>query len=184
MFHWAAVEAEMNRTLKALLETGLIESDIVSANMQVRDKIHVIRTIKALYCKTDVDLSKRLGKTLDRVVSLTRKRNVAAHNMFTETPSGGVSFFTVKAKGAWSNPDEVWPVEEFERLFKECEEVTEALGELADTVTERRAEVRSLLRKGPQRNALQGHARRLMTQAPASLDSDEPSPEADLPAEK
>ena len=88
---------------------------VLSTNVQLRDKIHI--------CKTLTWLSKDLGDAekvtakalLNSVRDRTPLRNMMAHDLFwPSSESDGVEFNVIKAKGELSFPDTVWTISKFE----------------------------------------------------------------------
>lgn len=106
MFHWAHLESVLNTGIHKLLRLEGAEALIATANITVRDKISLFRTLITYYNAAG-DWLKAANKTLDRVSDLSGERNLVAHNMFSPHEDGGVEFFLVKAKGKFALPDTV-----------------------------------------------------------------------------
>lgn len=111
MFNWAFLENRLNYLVGALLGADGWEGSALAANMTVRDKINLARTLLDAHI-SDPDERKATMKILDRVSKRNGDRNMVAHTAFGAGP-GGVTFFSVKAKGKFALPDEVWSVKEF-----------------------------------------------------------------------
>lgn len=150
MFHWAALEAVLNRSLRDLLGLKGVEGIIAQSNMQLRDKIHTFRTLVSLYNGTS-DWAKAADKTIEKMVKLSGDRNVVAHNPFSPHENGGVEFYIYKAKGKFSIPEVVWGIEDFLRKAREMTDLEEEI----KTITEQTIARRSVLKAmSAPRNAL------------------------------
>lgn len=113
MFVWAALEAELNRGLQKILRLDGIDGHIVTANMAVRDKIHVMRTLVNRYGLPHSEWVIAANKTLSAIGDSGVERNLVAHNQFFATENGNVVFFVIKAKGKFAIPDVVWTEADF-----------------------------------------------------------------------
>lgn len=135
MWHWAALEAELNRSLRTLLGLGALEAIVVTANMGVRDKIHTVRTLVNLHGPGDPDWRARANKTIELIAGISEQRNVVAHTFFAPHKKGGVEFLTVKAKGALAVPNVVWGLKTFERHEGDMNRLSKDLAVIVARIT-------------------------------------------------
>lgn len=113
MFSWAALESEVNRFLTAAMRLGPTEGLIVCANMQFRDKMHIVTTaLDEFGPKKDKDWTRQTKEIAKEIRGLSVDRNMVAHQFFAPDPKG-VRFFVKKAKGKVSIPETVWSKDNF-----------------------------------------------------------------------
>lgn len=85
---------------------------IICANISLRDKLHILRTMVDVL---DIDKAK-YDKLLRRVGKRAASRNTVAHDQFQPNDEGnGVRFVIVKAKGLYGTPSVVWTEKRFEQ---------------------------------------------------------------------
>ena len=109
---WGRLEMQINAAIAGSFDLNNIQSAIMTRNMQLRDKVNVLKTVVGVSPKA---LKKELTDALNRIVSLSQsERNVIAHDSFEEDDKGdGVRFLVVKAKGKLAMPDTRWSVRDF-----------------------------------------------------------------------
>lgn len=128
---WSLVEATLNEALRRALTLSYIQSAIVSRNVQLRDKIHILKTIANVI---DVD-AKRFTASLDTFSGMAWQRNMAAHDGFVPDQTGdGVRFVVVKAKGKLDFPETTWSTDEFFQKFAELETLDTVFTDLVSTM--------------------------------------------------
>ena len=115
MYFWAGLEAEINRGVHRLLGIRGVEGAIATANISVRDKLHILRTIVNYYGEGQSDWLSHANRTINAVGEEASARNTVAHNMFIPHKSGGVEFVVVKAKGKFGFPATIWSADTFKR---------------------------------------------------------------------
>ena len=111
MHEWSLLEHQINKGLQKLLGLPGMEGTIVTANMQVRDKIQALKTLLHLFSVGD-DEAAALN-LMTRIANMSGDRNVVAHNMFWPHKDGGVEFSLTKAKGVLQFPNGVWGAKQF-----------------------------------------------------------------------
>lgn len=132
MNSWAFLEAGLNDIIKASLKLDGIQATIVTANIQVRDKIFICRTVIDMAHQPEA-WREAANKTLLQVSRYADQRNVAAHTMFGPADDGdGVMFLRVKAKGKLSWPEERWPQRAFQEKIHDMAILREALANIAE----------------------------------------------------
>jgi len=115
LWHWASLERELRRALQASLELGALQSSILSANVQLRDKLNILKTVLDLYGH---EKAPGLVKTLNNIGTFSSARNMMAHEFFGVTgDEKAVEFFTTKAKGKLDLPSIRWREAEFEAAY-------------------------------------------------------------------
>ena len=89
---------------------------IVTSNIQVADKIHILRTALSISSAGMADITE-LDEILKAIADYKWKRNMIAHTPFGPMEvSDGVSFMRKsQAKGTISYPEEEWTFEDFKR---------------------------------------------------------------------
>ena len=127
LYHWAAMEWELNMTIQDLLGLKDLQAAIVTRNIQLRDKIHIIGASLDVLPLSE-DEKKDMRATLNGIKSKTNLRNMAAHELFCPSDDGkGVKFFRIQAKGKFRIPETTW---DSAMLDAECAQ----LDELADNI--------------------------------------------------
>lgn len=114
---WSKMEARLNEAIRRALGLDEIMGQILTANMQARDKIHLLRTIVSLSTIPEPD-KKIYTKTLADISDYSVNRNMMAHDQFgPDDTQQGVNFFQVKAKGNYSLPKVDWMIPTFEEAY-------------------------------------------------------------------
>lgn len=118
---WSIMESKLNKTLGRALGLSNLQSVIVSRNIQMRDKIHITKSLLHLEVFNETERATYLA-VANRIVTLSQERNIVAHDLFYADDNGdGVSFFVMKAKGPLAFPDVRWAIKDFadktEELF-------------------------------------------------------------------
>lgn len=94
---------------------------IVCKNIQLRDKLNILRTIVSITHPQH----ERFGKMLKAIGDLSLDRNMMAHDVFFADSTGdGVKFLVVRAKGKFAIPPTTWSVADFWRKFIEIGELS------------------------------------------------------------
>ena len=127
---WAIMEAQLNRTLGRALGLSNLQTVVVTRNVQLRDKLHMVKTLLNLEVFNEEERTTHL-KTIKRITNLSTDRNTVAHDMFHEDEKAdGVTFFAVKAKGNLEFPDIRWSVRAFAEKAEELFELYQNLKNL------------------------------------------------------
>ena len=109
---WSFVEFEINKDIQKLVGLESLEGPILTANMQVRDKIFALKTLLHVFAANDADRAVSV-EILKRASDMSAHRNTVAHNMFWRHEGGGVEFSITKAKGKLSFPNVIWSESDF-----------------------------------------------------------------------
>lgn len=117
MWHWSLLEMELGRSVRVLLRLKGVEGAVATANIPLRDKIHLSRTLVNVFGLGDADALAAANKTFDQIADMSAQRNVVAHNAFIPGPEGEVEFIITKAKGKFSVPKTVWAAAQFHERF-------------------------------------------------------------------
>jgi hypothetical protein len=128
---WSFMEAAISRCISKALALDNLQSAIVSANTQTRDKIQIVRTVLSIVAIHPKEDAARFDKILARILDYMPFRNMIAHDMFVPADKGlGVQFFVTKAKGSLRFPEVIWDIEKFDSEFIKISEFTAAIDEL------------------------------------------------------
>jgi hypothetical protein len=104
MSHWSHLEAAVNDSVGALLKMGTVEATVATANMQMRSKLHIIRTMIDYQCG-QTEWGKAALKDIERIGTLADTwRNMVAHVGFVPHKDG-VRFLIIRAKGKLQFPN-------------------------------------------------------------------------------
>lgn len=123
---WAVLESHLNDALAAALDIEGAPMAILRGNVQLRDKLHILRTAVTLY-QSEV-AAKPLVKVLHKIGNYSTTRNMMAHEAFLPTDAGdAVEFLVIKAKGKLEFPTVVWSSQEFEAAYNEIESLAQSI---------------------------------------------------------
>jgi hypothetical protein len=136
MFHWAVLESEINRSIHQLLNLDGPTGYITTANMGLRDKLNLVRTLLHFYCNGSDAWVKDANKELDKIGAMSAHRNLVAHTLFGPHKGGGVSFMTIKAKGKFDLPEVIWKPEDFDAKQIEIARLKRRLERLVATAVQ------------------------------------------------
>lgn len=108
---WGFMEASVNWAVQGAFDLDALWGAVVSRNMQLTNKLHILKTMVNLEVYQPDDKGK-YQTCLDRIRALAGKdRNIVAHNAFRPDEKGvGVEFYIVKATGKFELPDTVWTI--------------------------------------------------------------------------
>ncbi len=118
LFEWAYMETRLREALQKALNLEQMQAVIVASNIQLRDKIHILRS--AVFVSTNLLENDRnhFDQVLKDIANYSPKRNMVAHDAFVQDNSGdGVSFLVIKAKGKLNIPDMDWSIADFEEAY-------------------------------------------------------------------
>lgn len=147
---WSFLEAELNDTVQAALGLGNLEAVVVSKNVQLRDKIHIVKTMIGLRFRENSDDHKNFRKLLEDVRNASADRNMIAHEMFGPDEDGdGVEFLITRAKGKLTFPKTKWSISEFEEKYSTLISLTKKLGEFRAKIAKQTKEAKELFPDTP-----------------------------------
>jgi len=128
---WAFMEAELMRAIREAFGLNLVSASIIKANTQLRDKVHILRTILPITTLMSEGERKRWDKLLLEIAGYSTIRNMMAHDMFYMTDDNqAVSFFVIKAKGDFDVPTVTWDIAAFESAYDKLDSYQEQLSKL------------------------------------------------------
>jgi hypothetical protein len=131
---WASMEGTMRTAMQVALNLDDFQTAIVASNTQLRDKVHILRTLVS-WTPFDQATKKKFDDILVDIRDASPKRNMMAHDAFCPSADGkGVSFSVVKAKGSLSFPDTVWDVTQFEKEYEKIDRLKAGVVELVKTI--------------------------------------------------
>src|ERR1700733_9074154 len=108
-YHWSQLEFTINRAIWKLFDVAALEGLIITSNLQLRDRLHIVNTALQFKGRSQDEVWKRrVRKTINRIGRLGGNRNFLAHTMFSATTTGHVDFFHVEARGSLNLPDTLW----------------------------------------------------------------------------
>jgi len=129
------MEGNLREALQKALNLTSLQAVIVASNVQLRDKIYILRTSLHLTTALSKKQSDHFNRVLINISEYSHKRNMIAHDEFMDDKKGdGVSFMAIKAKGKLKLPQEDWSIADFEEAYvtidgfaKEIAKLTKAL---------------------------------------------------------
>ena len=134
MCQWSQLEGVLNQTIHRSLGLNFSQGAILSHNLQVRDKINVLRSSFALY--SERRMSDQWRAEADRVFTrimneIVPDRNTIAHTMFLPTNAGDLELYHVKARKVLSQEMEVWTLRDVQRKCRQMNEFERAVWQLS-----------------------------------------------------
>ena len=135
LFEWAVLEAHLRDAIAHSLDLDPLQSGIVNANIQFRDKIHILKTAVFVSPAFSEEEKKSAIKTLDKISDFSSHRNMIAHNGFIATPEGHVQFMVIVAKGAIKVPEIIWSIKDFQFRYDKINELSSALKEITRKIS-------------------------------------------------
>jgi hypothetical protein len=148
-YHWGPLESLVDSTIANLFGVDQLEGLILTANIQFRDKTHIISTALAHKgFNQPPEWQRPAKKLINRLGRLTAQRNLLAHAMFQATKDGFVRLYKVEAKGQFDLPRLYWGPKDFEQKYLLIDCAYQELKSLAEALKgaiQRRALVEALL---------------------------------------
>lgn len=142
--YWALMEHEINKAIAQVLDLTSLQRAITCSNMNLRDKIHVLKTSVSL---SPIAEKQQFTKLLTDIAEYSSIRNMMAHDMFMASEDGeSVVFYVIKAKGKLTFPDVTWTITDFDQSCMTMRSYTDALQRLSSML--RDASISSILGKG------------------------------------
>lgn len=127
--HWAIMEGAMRSAIEKALNLDSLQGTVVCANISLRDKINLLKTLVNMAFLPDEEGRARAIKLLEGIAGMSANRNMIAHDMFF-AKEGGVSFFVTKAKGKLSFPTVIWTEDDFQAEYAKLRVATAELDRL------------------------------------------------------
>lgn len=133
MFHWAYLEHGLNSAVQKLLRLGSMEGAIATANIQVRDKINIVKTaVNHRAAHTMPTWTADSVKVINRVSTLSEDRNLVAHNFFAPVEARGLHFYKVRAKSGLDFSGVIWSAEDLKRRVREMVSLAHKLSKIVE----------------------------------------------------
>jgi hypothetical protein len=134
--YWALMEEALREAMAKALGLQMVQAVIVASNIQLRDKIHILKTAVSITQFPDPEERERFTKLLQQIADSAHKRNMVAHDLFFPPADGdGVRFLVFKAKGKFSMPETIWTTDQFGDEFVEISRWTTELERLKERLT-------------------------------------------------
>jgi hypothetical protein len=143
---WALLELRMNSAITKILNLEDRAGYIILANVQVRDKIHILRTAFSIWDESDPN-SALATKTMNRIARMAGRRNILAHTMFYPMTDGSIEIAKVEAKGELNFPKIYWRPSDFESFQNSMLCARNSLDQLTKSAVNRTAIIRALMRR-------------------------------------
>jgi hypothetical protein len=125
---WSELEQQIHEAIGAALGLDETRRYILCANLQLKDKVNVLRTL-VQQSSFPIDVKESTNTELAAIQNYTH-RNMIAHDAFEPDPEGGVVFLPVKAKKQFSRPRDKWSVTKFEEEGKAIATLAEHVARL------------------------------------------------------
>lgn len=149
--YWSGLEATLNQAIEQALDLTMVQGAVVTKNIQLRDKVHILKTLVDLR-GNDTD---HLKQVLEDVAQMSGERNMIAHDTFLPDHEGdGVEFVVVKAKGKLAFPKTKWSIADIFAKYAKILELTQGAREV--TVVLSAITLGKLLREAQEPNAAFG----------------------------
>jgi hypothetical protein len=180
--NWAYMETKMRHAIGKALGLEGIQNLLVCQNMQLRNKVLMLRAAVSLAFITKAERD-HFDKVLREIADYSWARNMCAHDFFGPDPKDPdkVGFLVYKASGKLEFPDADWSIDDFgkafvklKRLQDELEKMKEALstGQLLRALVQKPSLVTDLASPTEEPNAL-AHLFGLNRPPPGTQTSDE-----------
>jgi hypothetical protein len=118
---WSEMEIAMHQGIAIAMKLDDTMQSILCANVQLRDKLNILRTIVDV-SNIDNDAKEKFKKILRDIGEYSPIRNMMAHDNFSsDEKQTGVVFFQVKAKGKFSKETPVWDIDAFLKEYEKIE---------------------------------------------------------------
>jgi hypothetical protein len=126
---WSSLEAALHDALAIAMRLDDTMRSILCANVQLRDKINILRTIVSI---SNLEANKsHFDKMLVAIGEYSPSRNMMAHDTFGPDDQGkGVLFLPVKAKGKFSQPKIIWTADQFSIEYHKIDDFRKQLVQL------------------------------------------------------
>ena len=132
---WSKLEVALHEAIAKAMSLDETMRLVLCANISLRDKINLLRTLVNLSTVSTNEKSK-FSKELNNLSNDSADRNMMAHDNFGPDETGlGVQFFQVKAKGAFSLPKVVWTIGDFQSAYARIDGFSEQIVLLSTAFT-------------------------------------------------
>jgi hypothetical protein len=130
---FAYLESDLNDSLAQILSLGQIEAIIVTNNMQMRGKLHALKTVINLRGVSE-DWRAQAITTANAIGTIADERNIVAHVPFgVDDARNTVHFLPVRAKGKLNFPEMHWTEGQFLKIDQKIRDIRAEL----ETITHR-----------------------------------------------
>jgi hypothetical protein len=135
MCQWTHLEYEITRGIQRVFGLIYIEGAIITGNIQVRDKISILRTAVEFYSRDRMSNEWRAEavRLFTKIADIVPDRNLVAHTYFEPTDDGDIRFVRVRAKTAINEVQEIWTEE---IVNAKCAEMNVCMYDLAQLMGE------------------------------------------------
>jgi len=149
MSHWAHLENAVNDAVGSLLKMESLEATVATVNMQLRSKLHILKSMITLECP-DTDWRKSALKDVEQVGNLADSwRNIVAHVSFGPIEDDGVKFLVVRAKGKLNFPNVERSEAEFLAVSSEMMRLSDRIKEIAASLVLKSKGLAALIAQAP-----------------------------------
>jgi hypothetical protein len=144
---WAFMETDLNDAIEVALGLDSLQGIIVCKNINLRDKIYILKSIITLN-----DPTKMYEAEIDALSDISdiagKERNMIAHDAFAaDTDGDGVRFFVMKAKGKLTFPETRWSIADFDQKIQNLTRLASILRSIADRFTKKTPDLATLLQE-------------------------------------
>lgn len=132
---WASMESSLSRVLHKALGLERLNGFVVTANIQLGQKITIARVSTRLSKKLSPEQVEHYHSVLKRVERQSANRNMLAHSIFWPSGDGKeVLFNVVRAREEIELPHNAWTVARFHEEVSKVGHLWFELSRLADTI--------------------------------------------------
>jgi hypothetical protein len=131
LHQWSQMEQAMHLAISAATKLDPLMSTIVCANLTIREKLNILRTLVDTSNIAPDERKTSLKALLRDIGEYTPVRNMMAHDFFmvgNNAPS--IAFMPIKAKGKFDTPAVLWQESDFVREYAKINAFTEKLMQL------------------------------------------------------
>ncbi len=146
-FVWSLVEEAIGRAIGAALGLGVLETEIVSANLEVVKKLYLLRTAVD-HTPMEEEKQRHHDDVLKRIGKMSEVRNIIAHNFFCMNDDNtGLTFMRTEAKSKLKFARTTYSISQFHEFDQAMLEQLIELEELIKEIHENR-ELFKLMNEG------------------------------------
>jgi hypothetical protein len=127
---WSHMEQTIHLAISCATNLDPLMNTIICANLTIREKLNVLRTIVDVSDLTGEDQA-QFKSMLRDIGEYTPNRNMIAHDWFLPLSDHcAVGFMPIKAKGRFATPTIIWDKDDFDLEYRKIEAFTEQLLQL------------------------------------------------------
>lgn len=134
LWNWALVESQINQLITKGLKLDLTNSVVVTANVQLRDKLHICATIVALQIGRPEDWREDATDWLDKARRVSLNRNTVAHNVFMPWQQG-VRFYHTSARGELNVEPIDWRYSDIDAKIRKMDRIQSAIEKIVKDIS-------------------------------------------------